>query len=315
MVELGKVVIFYDGSLIADWSIMKFRESFEKRGYNVELQDINSLVCGEVSPNHPEQLDFSGVENLTKQGFGIWLNRIYPSKSEKGTTLKAIALTGWLTGKGLVVLNPTAGCVADYDKFFAYSLMKEMGVPTPKTVRITPESSIEDLVNEVSLPCIVKSVKGGRGIGMVKINTIEKLRELMQNEAFWSGDFIIQQFLHPVREHDLRVGVIFGKPLISYGRTLVKGEDAELWMGSCYHGSRIINYDATEEERAVAVAASAAIGALINEVDIQITTDGPMVIENNPTPGYDPGEEKWIELIVDAVTENISGVVKNVHSN
>ena len=152
---------------------------------------------------------------------------------------------------------------------------------------------------------IVKRNTGGKGIGVIKVDDKNKLEQVLSDEKITSGKYLIQEFAKPSKDHDIRVGVIDGKPLISYGRTLVpKNGGDESWMGSCNHGSKIIPYIASEEECNLAVLASKAIGANLNEVDIQITENGPIVIENNPTPGYDEGEENWVKLIVSHIVNS-----------
>jgi len=214
-------------------------------------------------------------------------------------------VVSWLNARNYTTINPLTACAADYDKFYAFELMEKFAVPTPKTERITEKKGIDYFANEFSFPLIVKRNTGGKGIGVIKVDDRKGLEEVLKNKEMTSGKYLIQKFIKPSKNHDIRVGVIDGNPLISYGRTLVSRKGGGVsWMGSCNHGSEIIPYVATEEERNLAVLASKAIGANLNEVDIQITERGPVVIENNPTPGYDKGEENWVELIVNHIVNS-----------
>jgi len=294
-----KVGILYDEKI--DWSINAFKREFEDRGISVNLFDINSIKSYDELIQ-PQNVDFPEIQNLIDKGYTTWMNRIYPSRASRGNINKGLNVISWLNSNNYSAINPLPACAVDYDKFLAYQLMSDYGIPTPKTIKINDKFNLENYLEEFSFPCIIKRNTGGMGIDVTKINDLEKLKKILEEKK--DGDYIIQQFVQPIKHHDVRIGVINGQPLISYGRTLVNNNDNIYWMGSCNHGSEIIEYTANEEEKKLAVATSNAIGAVLNEVDIQITSNGPIVIENNPTPCYDHGEERWIKLIVDHILKN-----------
>ena len=299
-----KVGIIYDGTKEVDWAISSFRKDFRKRGVSTILFDANSIDS--ISPAESiETSSIPEVEKCVEEGYTVWMNRVYPSESSKQTIHKSLNLVSWLGSRNYVTINPLTACAADYDKDFAYKMMKKYEIPTPKTELITGDTKLETILEEFALPLILKKNTGGKGMNVTKINNLEKLKAILQKKEILSGKYLIQEFAKPIVDFDVRIGVIDGNPLISYARTLVdKGDSGELWMGSCHHGSRIIEYKPSEEEKRLAVLASNAIGAKLNEVDIQITKNGPVIIENNPTPGYDEGEERWIELITTYIFDN-----------
>ncbi len=294
--------IIYDGKKKADWAIKSFKEEFEKRSISVCLFDANQIEV--VLPlKSLENHSIPEFEKLVREGYKIWMNRIYPSDSDRGVIDKGLSIVSWLNSRNYVTINPLTACAADYDKNFAYQLMREYDVPTPKTKLITGRNGdLEELAKEFSFPLIVKRNTGGKGLGVRKINSKEELKEFFSSEEMFSEKYLVQEFVKSCKNYDVRIGVVDGEALISYGRTFVKKGNGEGdWMASCNHGSRIIDYEASEEEKRLAVLASKAIGAKLNEVDIQITKDGHVIIENNPSPGYDEGEEMWIKLITNHI--------------
>ncbi len=308
-----KIGILYDRKGVEPWDISYFKKEFEKKNIDVVLFDANKINDNYSLIKNPEEVSIPEIEKLVNDGYNIWMNRIYPSEASESVINKGLNVVSWLSKENCNTINPLTACAADYDKFFAFECMKQFGVPTPRTEKITSERGAKYYVAEFSFPLIVKRNTGGKGIGVQKIDNLKKLEEVLNDKEILYGKYLIQEFIKPSRNHDIRVGVIDGKPLISYGRTLVsKNGDGKSWMGSCNHGSKIIPYDALEEERNLAVLASKAIGANLNEVDIQITKNGPVVIENNPTPGYDEGEENWVELIVDYISRNYLNNEKNI---
>lgn len=294
-----KIGIIYDGKGGTDWSIPAFKREFEKRGIKTNLLDVET-INGYERIVSPEDVDILQVQKLIDKGYVLWMNRIYPSKANKENISKGLNIVSWLNSRGYETVSPLTACAADYDKFFAYQLMQKYKIPTPKTLRLTKEKSLDDYVKKISLPCVVKRNTGGKGKGVIKVNKYEELAELLRKEEIMSGEYLIQEFVNPIKDHDIRVGVINGEVVLSYGRSLIKkGDNEKAWMGSCSHGSKVIDYEASEEEKRIAIASSRAIGATLNEVDIQVTANGPMVIENNLTPGY-AGEDRefWVGLIV-----------------
>ncbi len=300
----GNVGIIYDGTRPESWDIRYFRELFEERGMGVVLFDANKLNGNYGGVVNPEEVSLPEVENLTKEGYMVWMNRVYPSEADASTINRSLNMVSWLSQKGIKTINPLQACKADYDKAFAYRLMNANGVPTPRTMVLTRESGLESIFDVFSLPLVVKRRTGGKGIDVMKVEERKTLRNFLEEKEESLGRYLVQDFVESSGDHDIRVGVIEGNPLISYGRTLVPVNGEKPWMASCNHGSQIIPYQASEEECDLAVRASEAIGANLNEVDIQITEEGPIVIENNPTPGYDAGEEHWVKLIVDHIVRS-----------
>ena len=297
-----KIGIIYNGNVGADWAIDYFRRRFEDKNISVALFDANSLDDKYSEFLTPEKIDLPKIEDLTNRGYVIWINRIYPSESEESIINKGLNITSWLSARNYTTINPLSACVADYDKAFAYAAMGRWDVATPKTQIIEERMSPDLLAEDYEFPLIVKTNIGGKGIGVEKINDMVELKEVFQKDDIFSGKFLVQKFVKPVENYDVRVGVIDGKPWMSYGRTLTsQGNSDDIWMGSCHHGSKIIPHRASAEENRLAVMASKSLGANLNEVDIQITENGPIVIENNLTPGYNLGEEWWVDSIVEHI--------------
>ncbi len=298
------VGIIYNSENGVDWSINKFKEGFENKNIPVALFDANSIErVGSLDSLH----DFSipEIEELTNKGYSVWMNRVYPSESRRETIAKGLTLVSWLGSRNYLTINPMTACACDYDKNFAYELMRKYEVPTPKTKLLNSEDNLEGILDEFKFPLIFKKNTGGKGIGVRKLDSVEELKKVLNLDDVFSGKYLIQEFAKPIADYDIRIGVIDGEPLIHYARTLVDRENQGIsWLGSCNHGSKIIDYVPSEEEKRLAVLSTKAIGAKLNEVDMQLTENGPVIIENNPTPGYDEGEEKWVELITEHIYKN-----------
>jgi glutathione synthase/RimK-type ligase-like ATP-grasp enzyme len=296
-----KVGIIYNGNKGADWAIDSFKKEFEEKNIPVCLYDVNSISDKYSERMSPEELKLPELENLTGDGYTVWMNRVYPSEANDDLINKGLNATAWLSARNFAMINPLPACMADYDKKFAFDAMKAWNVATPECEILTEEMDVKYLEERYGFPLIVKPNTGGTSIGVSKIDSASELENMLSSEGVFSGNNLVQKFVKPVVDYDIRIGVVNGEPLISYARSLSKNGSDDAWMGSYSHGSRLIEYEASEEEKRLAVLSSKSLGALLNEVDMHITANGPVIIENNLTPGYVPGEEKWVKLIVDHI--------------
>lgn len=298
--NVKKVGIIYNGNVGADWAIDSFKKEFEDKNIPVYLFDVNNLGDIYSKRMDPEEVNLPEFERLTGEGYTVWMNRVYPSEGDQVLINKGLNATAWLSARNYTMINPLPACIADYDKKFAHDIMKKWNVNTPKTEILDENMDVDYLREEFGFPLIIKINTGGKGLGVQRVNNENQLESVLKEDVL-RGDHLVQKFLKPSLDHDVRIGVINGEPLISYGRTLANNGEKDAWMGSCHHGSKIIDYQATEDQLRLAVLSSKALGAILNEVDMHITEEGPVIIENNLTPGYDVGEERWVRLIVDHI--------------
>lgn len=296
-----KVGIIYNGNKGADWAINSFSSEFKKKNIDVFLYDVNLMDDKYSSRINQEDINLPDFHRLTDAGYTLWMNRVYPSECDTSLINKGLNIVSWLSARNYTTINSLPACIADYDKKFAYDAMKQWNVATPKTELLSKDMSLDYLKEEYGFPLIVKPNTGGTSIGVSKVDSLSELEKILSDDDNFSSDLVVQKFVKPVIDHDIRIGVVNGEPLISYGRSLCKDEAGESWLGSYSHGSKLIPYEASDEEKRLAVLSSKALGATLNEVDMHITKDGPVIIENNLTPGYVPGEENWVELIVNHI--------------
>ena len=240
-----------------------------------------------------QQTDFSQ--------FDIVLNRVYASVANRN--LKDTALTldilQQLETAGIRCINTYNSSRCDYDKYLQYKVMDEHGIPTPSTASINNNDELEAyLCNSTGTqgyPVVVKRRTGGRAVGIFKANSAQELSNYLhkhlndKSEGNYSAGYLVQTYLKSVRPYDIRIAIIAGKFAYSYSRSLVASNLNETpWIGSGELGSKVTKYEPTKAEISLALKASKATGALINEVDLLATENGLFVIENNLTPNFIP---------------------------
>ncbi|MEQ9812357.1 MAG: hypothetical protein RLO50_06220 [Azospirillaceae bacterium] len=270
----GRVLILHHDPEPAEGRIAG---ALREQGHEVALQDVRRAA--EAQPGD------------------IVFNRVYASVGNRDWRAVALALA-WMRRaerRGAMCINPAAACLADYAKLVAARRMARAGVPAPAT-RLWPgrlDDATGTFLEGVGWPVIVKPDLGGRGhrVTLVEgpldlIRTIAALDR--QTPAGARRRYVLQAFVPTEMAYDLRVGVVAGEVRYAYGRSFVPGAaGGRCWLASVSRGSALLDDVALPDEAgAAARAASAAIGAVVNEVDIVLGPAGPMVIENNLTPNF-----------------------------
>jgi len=268
-----------------EWCEKYIADSLREKGFNTELFEV-------FDPGSPRG--------------GLIVNRVYASASNgNGAADRSLELSRSMENKGRRVINPGHSMPFDYDKFRAYESMKEAGVPTPKTRLIEEFESAMEACEEFGYPVIMKRNTGGRSIGIKLLEDPKaakiEIKRFLGNGDCYHGSMLLQEFIRPQRSHDVRIGIIDGKPIISYGRTLISLNGETPWLACVARGSEMMEYEPDTGEIDVAMMATAALGAEINEVDLCIGPNGPVAIENNLTPSYDNIEIPRVKKIIEYI--------------
>lgn len=252
-----------------------------------------------------DMFDIRSVELPQLDSHSLVLNRVYASVATRDldSLSHCQVLVKGIEERGQKCINGYNATRADYDKYYSYELLKKAGVPTPPTELLAVDDfhSIQrvllDFASLHGFPFILKRNSSGRGVGLYKVDEVDQIdgviHQLMNDEAY-TGKWVVQAFVKSVRPYDWRPYIVCGKVACSATRSLIKTseDDAYPWLGSVARGSHWGDVPPTPEEAEVALRAALAIGAEINTPDIVFGENGPVIIENNPTPRFFETEGK-----------------------
>ena len=286
----------------------KIAEVFNKKGHESFLIDVRDAKI----------TDFDDTHLVLNRVYASVANRDYPSIK------KTLELLKELEEKGIECLNSHKTSVFDYDKYLSSVAMTEANIRNPKTILINEENDAKEtaeyLADKLGLPIIIKRNIGGRGKDISRVSTIDGIASDLEekfknsNKEGYLGGFIAQEFAKSNRDYDCRLGVIDGKVVFSYSRSLTSSNSEDKWLASVSNGSVEGIYEAQEIEKEMGIKASSVIGAQFNELDIMFTSDGPIIIENNPTPNYFdcPDDIERIESFVDIIVGNMTKWIQSI---
>lgn len=269
------------------WDADKMQELLIKKGHSCDIIDVHSV---------------SDLE------YDVFLNRVHASDANDDPNFdfsSYISLLKGLEQKGKMVINSSTASTADYSKQASFELMDAHNIPTPFTEVVNDAEEAKAVIAKkgLSYPVILKYDAGGCANGVCKINSEEELNKKLVDVSYTKDrTIILQEFIQPVKNHDIRIGIIGGEVAFSYKRSLVDN-----WLASISKGSVIETHEPSQEEIDLAIKASESINADINEVDMCFSIDGPVIIENNPTPSYSAKKrEAEVEKIIDLICQKVA---------
>jgi RimK family alpha-L-glutamate ligase len=135
-------------------------------------------------------------------------------------------------------------------------------------------------MDRLGLPVVVKQRRSRMGVGVIRCLTRDHLEAVL--DSLWRvGDEVMVQRLVDAGGVSLRLVVVGGRVVAAARLEAVSGE----WRSNAARGGRVLPHRASAGEESQAVEAAAALGLGFCGVDLLPTSDGPVVLEVNPSPG------------------------------
>lgn len=186
----------------------------------------------------------------------------------KSHTELSLSLAGVLYTRGARLLNPYPSCALTQNKIIVARLLREAGVPAPRSWVTGDFEFLKDLARETSL--IIKPYMGHRGAGIQKINTPEDLASLKAPDY----PVIVQEF-KPGTGEDLKVYVVGDQV---YGVQKPFSETSFAVPGR--------PVPISDEVRDLSLRVGRICGLGLYGLDIIDNPEGPFVVDVNYFPGY-----------------------------
>lgn len=248
------------------------------------------------------QVDFHDAQLPVQGQFDVVMIRVYASvgNDNREAPKAALQLSQHLERQGTHVINSAGACLSDYDKWRQHDTLSRI-VHCPKTIVLRDRQQLRAFAKR-HRRIILKPRTGGRGVG-IRCLTNSDIAAGLADDIPFENSYLAQEFVRSALPFDIRICVYGDRVVYAHGRTLIGTPNClEPWLGSLSQGSIFVKHIPTTEEIAIALTATRTLGALINEVDLVATDNGPVVIENNLTPNYTRETENLITHFCDTVT-------------
>lgn len=269
------------------YTIRRLREEANLRGH--EAITIKYPECFvEIQQDKPD-VHYRG-EVLS--GIDAIIPRIMPGMTTYGTAIiRQFEMMGVYTPIKSIAINRSR------DKLRSLQLLSKAGVGIPRTIFSRETDQVDDLLNMIDGPVIIKLASGTQGNGVVLAETRKVAKSVIQ--AFYVNDtsFLIQEFIAESAGTDIRAFVIGNKVVASMQRKSLDDD----FRSNIHQGATGTTVKLTEEEKRVALKAAKAMGLPICGVDLMRSARGPLVLEVNSSPG--------LEGIEGVTGRNVAGMI------
>lgn len=255
------------------YSVRRLREEAKKRGHQVKI--IRYPECYvEIQQDKPS-VSYRGEDLVDIDAI---IPRILPGMTTYGTAIvRQFEMMGVYTPARSIAISRSR------DKLRSIQLLSKTGIGIPKTVFSRETSDVDDLLDRIGTPVIIKLASGTQGNGVVLAETRKVARSVVQ--AFYVNDtaFLIQEFIAESAGTDIRAFVVGSQVVASMQRQSLDDD----FRSNIHQGGKGTSIKLTEEEKKVALKAAKAMGLAVCGVDLMRSDRGPLVLEVNSCPGLE----------------------------
>jgi glutathione synthase/RimK-type ligase-like ATP-grasp enzyme len=180
------------------------------------------------------------------------------------------------------------------NKVFMAEALQNANIAAPKTL-IVHQDNIQKVLEEIKLPCVLKSPDSTFSFGVKKAKTQEEYIEMV-GEMLKTSDLIIAQEFCP-SDYDWRIGILDGKAFYACRYYMAKGH----WQIYNWNAADKDDQDGNADCMAIedvppkiidaALKSAKIMGQGLYGIDIKEVNGKPLVIEINDNPNIDFGVE------------------------
>ena len=230
-------------------------------------------------------LHIGGTGNrITYQGkpvadIDVLLPRLSRTTAQYGE--EVVAHFEWI---GTPVINRAKPIAVARHKFRSLRILAQHGLPIPPSLTVGSAAFLENAVAGMgNYPFILKPFYGTHGRGVMLLDTPTSLTSAVDALCDFHHDSVIQPFIVEAGGVDIRVLVVGGEAVAAMKRSAPPGEfRANIHKGGV--GERVA---LPEAHINMAIKAAVALELEIAGVDLLQTNEGPVVLEVNPSPGFE----------------------------
>lgn len=250
----------------------ELKKKAEEKGYDVEI--INPDECY-ISISSEPYISYNGTKFL---GADVCI----PRMSEENSEYK-VAIMDHLVNMGVKCVNSGSGMQLASNKLECQIVMNKNGIKTPNSVMLTDASQLDYAVKSLGekFPVIVKTIYGTHGIGVMRIDSMESLRSVVQHLLKTGDQFILQEFI-PHNE-SYRILMLNDKVIAGVSRSVPEGD----FRTNAHQGSELKAYSPTEQEIELAKKCAKLIDLNFMAIDYVKNGEELIILEINGSPGYE----------------------------
>lgn len=174
--------------------------------------------------------------------------------------------------------------VRSRDKLRSLQILARAGVGLPKTVFTNYTKDVDHIIESVGgTPLVLKLLEGTQGLGVVLAETHNAASSVIEAFNGLKARVIAQQFIKESGGADIRAFVVDG---VVVGAMKRQGKEGE-FRSNLHRGGTASIIQLSDDEENTALKAARAMGLGIAGVDMLQSSNGPLVLEVNSSPGLE----------------------------
>ena len=213
------------------------------------------------------------------EDFDVVIPRLSRTTAQYGE--EVVAHFEWI---GIPVINRARPIAAARHKFHSLRILSQHGLPIPPSLTVGSSEFLENAVARMGdYPFILKPFYGTHGRGIMLLDTPTSLTSAVDALCDLHHDYVIQPFIMEAGGVDIRILVVGGKAVAAMKRSAPPGE----FRANIHKGASGEVVTLPEAYGRLAIEATAALELEIAGVDLLETNNGPVILEVNPSPGFE----------------------------
>lgn len=291
-----KIAILSNGN--ANYSTRRLVAEAEQRGHKVRVIKYKDCYLS-LDEKHPNV--FYRGEKLSK--YDAIVPRIANSMTRYGCAIvRQFEMQGAWTASSSIAISRAR------DKLRSQQILTKAGIDTPKTLVSRNTADIDDLLEQIGLPVIIKLATSTHGNGVVLAETKKAAKSALQAFYLYNEDgtnILLQEYVKESAGVDIRAFVVGSRVVASMKRQSLDDD----FRSNLHKGGEGTSVKLTPEEKRIVVKAARVMGLHVAGVDLMRSARGPLVLEVNASPGF--GIEKVTgrnvaEKIIEYIEHNAS---------
>ncbi|HSX30919.1 MAG TPA: 30S ribosomal protein S6--L-glutamate ligase [Candidatus Saccharimonadales bacterium] len=273
------------------YSVRRLKEAARARGHEVRVIKYPECYV-EIEQDKPE-VRYRGN---SLNDLDVVIPRILPGMTGYGT-----AIVRQFEMMGVYTPAKSIAIARSRDKLRSLQLLSKAGVGIPKTIFSRETAAVDDLIDHLGTPMIIKLASGTQGNGVVLAETRKAAKSVIQ--AFYVNDtsFLMQEYIEEAAGADIRVFIVGNQVVASMKRQSLDDD----FRSNIHQGGTGTAVKLGDEEKRVALKAARAMGLAICGVDMVQSARGPLILEVNSAPGLEGIEGVTGRDIADKIIEYI----------
>ena len=259
----------------ANYSTRRLVEEAQAHGHQVKV--IKYKNCYISLDEKTPDVFYHGCK---VSGYDVILPRISNNMTRYGC-----AIVRQFEMQGVWSVSSSIAITRARDKLRAAQILAKAGIDTPKTLVSRNTADIDDLLEQIGLPVIIKLASGTHGNGVVLADTKKAAKSALQAFYLYNEDgtnILLQEYIKESAGTDIRAFVVGSRVVASMKRQSLDDD----FRSNLHKGGEGAAIKLTDAEKKVAINAAKAMGLHVAGVDFMRSSRGPLVLEVNASPGF-----------------------------